>query len=402
MTTPITHTTITITARMRSDVARGRGVVKAAGTVAWYFFLIFIAVIAIGVELDRQAKHDPAIGSMLPAAVRSDALESLARLAFNRGDAAQGEALARQLVERRPVPAEGLSLYANGLLANGHPDLATSVLELAAQRGWRDRFVQKVVIASALQNDEPAVAAQRVVGLWRQGERADWLKELTRATLTAPKGLSAFADVIVDGDNSFGSDFLLWSAAAVQPASVEFLARDMARHRMHFDCAWFSGESDRLVRLGRHEAAAEIWNALCMGAHRRSMSDLSFVPSQDAPGPFDWKFPESPGVITEVLERQDGFVLHYSNAQPVYQVIARRYLTLGPGRHVLSSGNDSDSIAKRWNITCIEADGAARELKLDEMSEGARSFVVPARCVVQELRFAARLASGEINRITIQ
>lgn len=387
---------------MRSDGTRGGGAGKAAAAGAWYAVLLAIAIVAVGVELDRQARHDPAIGIILPAVVRGDSLESLTRSAFDRNDAIQGEALARELVERRPVPAEGLSLYAKGLLANGHVDLAASALELAAQRGWRDRFVQNVVVASALQNDEPTVAAQRVLGLWRQGERAEWLKDLTRATLTHHKGLTAFADALTDGPNYFSVDLLLWSAGALPPTSVERLAGDMARHHTHFDCERFSRESDRLIRSGRLEATSVIWNAFCAGSRRMSVNDFSFTLSQDVPGPFDWRFPESAGVDTEFLEKQGGTVLRYSNAQPVYHVIARRYLALAPGRHVLGSGDEFGGGAVRWSMACIDADGTTRELKFNEMSDGARSFVVPTLCLVQELSFAARLASGEIKRITIR
>jgi len=386
---------------MRADAAKGVGPGKIALAAAWYAVLIAIAVVAVGLQLDRQARYDPALGALVPKAFRGDSLEALARSAFDRNDPSEGEALARELLERRPVPAEGLSLYATGLLANGKSDMAASVLQVAAGRGWRDRFVQHVVIASALQNGEPAVAAQRVIGLWRQGERADWLKDVTRTTLGERDGFAAFAAALSDGDNDFGANFLAWSATSLPAASVDRLARDLARNRTRFDCAWFSHESNRLVRDGRHDAAMAIWSAFCAGSRRTKINDMRFDESVDEPGPFGWRYPENAGVDTQISDDDGNLVLHYSNTDPLYHVIARRYLALSPGHYVLATDETTDTSAARWQIACIGSGATSHVIQLEEIREGLRPFIVQAGCTVQELTIAARLSTGEIGRIAI-
>ncbi len=387
---------------MGADPVRAGGVGRFARAAAWYTVMLAIAVIAVGVQLDRQARYDPALGALVPEAFRWDALAALARSAFDRNNSREGEELARELVERRPVPAESLSLYATGLLANGKSDMAASILQVAADRGWRDRFVQHVVIASALQNDQPTVAAQRVVGLWRQGERAAWLKDLTRTTLSERGGLAAFAAALSEGENDFGANFLVWSAGSLPITLVDRLAQDFAKSGARFDCTWFSRESGRLVREGKHHSAMIIWNAFCAGTHHIAINDFRFVDTEDEPGPFDWRYPENAGVDIQLSDLDGQVFLHYSNTQPVYHVIAQRYAALAPARYDLRVDETGAAGAGRWGIACIGRGTAARDLKLEADGTGVKFFVVPVGCTVQELSIAARSSSGDIGRIEIR
>lgn len=380
----------------------GGGASSRAVSAAWYAAIIGVAIIALGVELDRQGRHDPAVAAMVPGPFRGDALESLARSAFDQSENVNGMMLARQLVERRPIPAEGLSLYANGLLANGRPDLAAPVLQIAAGRGWRDRFVQHVVIASALQSGQPEIAAQRVIGLWRQGERANWLKDLTKATLVQRGGITAFESSLADHEYYFGAAFLTWAAANLPVTSVNRLARDMAKHHTQFDCTRFSDDADSLARNGKLAAATAVWNAFCPNAHRVDINNVNFEQSEEEPGPFDWRYPESAGVDIQLSQEHGGTALHYSNSEPVQHVIARRYLALAPAHYVFAVDKPTDSSVARWRIACIEAGTASRELALHDFRDGHMSFVVPAGCSVQELSLAALLGSGVISRMEIQ
>lgn len=372
---------------------------KIALAAVWYLAVVTIAFVAIGVELDRQSRFNPWLATKVPDPFRADALAALTKLAFERNESYEGEAFAQKLVERRPIPAEALSLYAEGLLANGKNEAGASVLEVAAGRGWRDRFVQQVVILSALQQDNPKIAAQRVIGLWRIGERSEWLKELTQTTLETPGGLLAFETALIPHDGYFGTEFLVWAVGQLPLAMVDRLAGRFAANRSEFDCVNFSDKADRLVGDGKGQSAMAVWNALCSPAHRSSMNDLRFEAEDALPGPFDWRYPENPGVDAEVRHEQGGGVLHYTSSDPLARVIARRYLTLGPGRYVLKINKSVASSAPKLDVACVTGIQSEPEISLEAGVGGQWSFVVPSACRVQNLSIAVGSGLGDIGRM---
>ncbi|GAB7551060.1 hypothetical protein NRB_05570 [Novosphingobium sp. 11B] len=374
----------------------GGGPGKVVFTIVWYSLIIFIALMAVGVELDRQGRGDLTVAMLVPDRFRADSLGILSRYAFERGDTVEGEALARTLVERRPIPAEALSLYAAGLIANGKEDTATGTLQIAASRGWRDRFVQRVVILSSLQQGTLQVAANRVVGLWRLGERSDWLKDLTRATLEAPGGVSAFENALIAHDKYLGTDFLLWAAVNLPVATVEHLANHMANHDSQFDCLRLSSQTESLVTTGNLRSATVLWSAFCRSVGRTSVDYLEFTPVSVAPGPSDWRYPESPNVDVEVVKIHGASVLHYLSTDPLLRTVARRYIALNTGRYTLKLGNDSVSSKVKWHIACVGGGGGAVDVPLAGEIEHEWSFTIPKKCPAQELSITVRSGSSDI------
>lgn len=367
---------------------------------AWYSAIAVTAFMAIGVELDRQGRADRWATNLVPDSFRSDTLENLTRQSFKRGDSVQGEALARRLVERRPISAEPLSLYGYFLLVNGKLAAGEAVLQVAESRGWRDRFVQRVAILSALQQSTPQIAANRVVGLWRIGERDDWLHDLTRATLKAPGGLSAFENALIPRDKYFGTDFLVWATANLPFANVDRLAKRMAVLQSEFNCSMFSGEIDKLVRYGNYRSAAVVWKALCE-SNRSSTNELAFGHPNVLTGPSDWRYPEVAGVDVDLQQKIGRVILHYSSSNPLNKVIARRYLAIGSGHYVLKVDETSTLSAPEWHLMCISPDGHKAALKLDSVGYGKWSFDVQATCPVQELGIVVRNGSGDIGQVQL-
>lgn len=381
-------------------ISDARLVTRAPGRVflaaAWYLAFAVAAFMAVGVELDRQGRFDLRVAEMVPEPFQGDALENLTKHALESNDNSQGEALARKLVERRPIPAESLSLYSNGLLVNGNERAGLAALQAAAGRGWRDRFVQRAVIISALQQGTPQIAADRVVGLWRLGERSEWLKDLTRATLEAPGGFAALESTLIEPDRHLGTDFLAWAAASLRFVMVERLAERMAANHSDFDCRKFSAQTDLLVSNGRGIAAAAVWNALCASGRRSPPNDLAFEAVDILPGPFDWRYPETAGV--DVDFRDDG-ALHYSSSDPLLRVVARRYLALARDRYLLKIGRQAAFSGAKLRMVCIGSSGSKAQVKLDTVVDEEWSFVVPWACPIQELSISVRQGSGDIGNI---
>ncbi|WP_155986513.1 hypothetical protein [Novosphingobium resinovorum] len=327
-------------------------------------------------------------------------METLARKAIQRGDNGAGELLARELVARRPIPAEGLSLYANALLANGNDETGASVLQAAAGRGWRDRFVQRIVIISALQQGTPEIAANRVAGLWRLGERGEWLKNLTRITLEAPGGLAAFERTLIDNDAHIATDFLSWGAANLPLTTVKRLAPQISAHHSKFDCVRFSAQTDRLIRNGRINSSMVVWDTFCMSPHREDAGQLRFTSIEAVPGPLDWRYRENPGVDVNLQQDSDDTVLHYASSDPLLKMIASRYLTLEPGRYDFRVGNVASSSGVDLRLNCIARDVIVG-MKPELGESGRWSFQVPAECPVQQLSISVRSGIGEIDRIAV-
>ncbi|MBF7012801.1 hypothetical protein QUC32_24555 [Novosphingobium resinovorum] len=373
--------------------------VSIAFDLAWYSVIAVIAFFAVCVELDRQGRFDLRTAKMVPDLIKGDALENLAKVAFERNESVQGQDLARKLVERRPIPAESLSLYAGGLLMNGEEEAGLAALQIAAGRGWRDRFVQRVVVLSALNHDTPEIAANRVVALWRIGERADWLKGLTRATLEEPGGLSAFESTLIEDDRYLDTDFLGWAATSLPERTVNRLARRIAANRSKFDCSKFSVQAYGLVRSGRGSSASNVWDALCSSRRRSSLNNIAFAPMSVLPGPFDWRYPENAGVDVDIRQEREDAVLHYSSSDPLSQVIARRYLTLAPDSYIARVGRVAKHSDAKWRIVCITAGGPKPEVKLDAVIDGQRSFAIPTTCPVQELSIVVQAGAGDIGMI---
>lgn len=139
------------------------------GKVAWFAGCALLCVLAVGFQFDRSARKDARVAAWTPEIFKGYALETQARDALANGAAEQGLAAAHELVRRRPIPAESLALYTNALLATGQGDAAPPPLMLAAQRGWRDRYVQRLMVLVGLQSGDWQSAAQRLIALWRQG-----------------------------------------------------------------------------------------------------------------------------------------------------------------------------------------------------------------------------------------
>lgn len=399
-----THTTLTIittTARMVSEskvVTIGAN--RAAFKALWFAAVVVTALFAIGVELDRQGRFDSSTALLVPRLFQGDSLETLARKAIQRGDNGAGELLARELVARRPIPAEGLSLYANALLANGNDETGASVLQAAAGRGWRDRFVQRIVIISALQQGTPEIAANRVAGLWRLGERREWLKDLTQSTLEAPGGLAAFERTLIDHDVHIATDFLSWGAANLPLTTVKHLALQISAHHSKFDCVRFSAQTDRLIRNGRIKSSMVVWDAFCMSPHRADDGQLGFTSIDAVPGPLDWRYRENPGVDVNLQQDSDNTVLHYASSDPLLKMIASRYLTLESGRYDFKVGNVAGSSGVNWRLNCIARD-IIMEMKPEFGENGHWSFEVPVECPVQRLSISVRSGIGEIGPIAV-
>lgn len=378
------------------------------GRLAWFAILALAAMLAIGVELDREGRRNPSAALLVPPPLLSSSLQPLAQAAYGGKHVDQGLAFAQAMVRRRPVPAEGLGLLAYGQLQKGDKDGALRSLILSGDRGWRDRFTQEMLVMLALQAGKWDVAAQRTVALWRIGISDDRLRAMTAELLSRPQGADAFA-AQVGREKYWANAFLPWSGLVTGPEALRKVAGSMARQGARVDCAALSPRTLALVRMGRAEAASILWRDLCANGHFTEPTALAFREDlgDDAPiGPFDWQYPEEPGLERTFTQAKSGTVVHYRNREPLRSVVAKRNALLKPGNYVAhldGAGRAEAGIRPIvFQIICYAKDGSGRRLGSGEMNPGGTPFFVPdTLCESQELMFLSGRGEGEIGNLRI-
>lgn len=383
-----------------------------AARVAWGLCALAAAVVAVGVQLDRQAREDLSVARSVPAPFAGYALETLARDAYRSGDNARGLALSERLVARRPVPAESLGLLSNGYLATGNEGKALSALLLSAERGWRDRFTQHLMISAGLQAGDYEVAAQRLIALWREGDRGEATMGLSRAVLSQPEGLAAFESQIGGDEQYWATDFLFWAGDNLPGATIASLAGALADGGAQVGCSSLSPKTMQMVRYGKPDGAIGIWSALCAAGETTMAGDFGFHEVVGLDGPFDWRFPAQAGLETWVEPAARGAagqaVLNYDNSEPIRKTIATRGAALAAGRHVVVTNIDRDDPrASRplvLHVRCYAPDGSyAAVQQVDLAREGQIEFSLPEEnCATQQMALIAPRGGGRIVRFAIK
>ena len=225
------------------------------GRILWLAALLGIAVFTAALQFDRQSEAAPQIAPLVPAPLRGYAQAQIAATALERDDHGAALEAARELVRRRPMPAEHLTLLAAAQARAGEADAATFTIQVAAQRGWRDPVAQEAMLRLALAGGDTAEAARRFAALFRSNATADELLiELAPQVLggSGGAGQSTFADILA-GAPRWYEQYLQRGARVMPPATfAEVLGLSLDRG------ATFTCDQIRLAAedLGKRDAAA--------------------------------------------------------------------------------------------------------------------------------------------------
>ena len=223
--------------------------------LAWWAALLATALVAIAAQLDRSARFDPAMAPLAPEPFRGFAQQRLAEAALAQGDPAMAVSLARELVIRRPAPAEHLSLLGRAAVLDGDEDLALAALGAAAERGWRDPTAQNAVAAAALARGEFPVAARRVAALWAIDADREYLDPLTQALLAEPEGRDALALEMAQAGH-WRDKFLAPASGLASPADYGDLIAKARQAGADLPCNRLRPAIERLSKEGAVAEAA--------------------------------------------------------------------------------------------------------------------------------------------------
>ena len=144
------------------------------GLLGWALRIAVFAVLGSLIalfQIDRASGNRPELAVIIPDGLGGEADLVKAKATLNT-DPVLADKPTRDLVAKRPIPAEHLSLLALYLVETDQPQLAGQALTEASKRGWRDRYTQVTVLGSALANGNPMAAAQRLEALIRN--RDEW------------------------------------------------------------------------------------------------------------------------------------------------------------------------------------------------------------------------------------
>ncbi|MEO0698676.1 MAG: hypothetical protein AAFY81_03045 [Pseudomonadota bacterium] len=167
----------------------------------WILAVVAAALVTAGVQLDRQARYAPDVASSVPKPFRAFAQRHMTAQALLEEDDALALREARQLVARRPMPAEHLRLLSLAEFAAGNAEQSVFTIQLAARRGWRDQPSQRTMLRLALAAGDQPETARRYAALFSQGgvDEAE-LKSLGGLVFgeESDEARAAFAQVVID------------------------------------------------------------------------------------------------------------------------------------------------------------------------------------------------------------
>ena len=154
----------------------------------WFAALIAVALVTIGVQLDRQSRKHPVVAASVPEIFRSSAQLAIAGYALDGDNPEFALAQAQRLVQRRPMPAEHLRLLAQAQFAAGQAEQSALTIQYAAQRGWRDALAQESMLRLALDAGDADEAARRYAALFLRRDTEDELLLELGAQVLAKSG----------------------------------------------------------------------------------------------------------------------------------------------------------------------------------------------------------------------
>lgn len=358
------------------------------GLLGWALRIAVFAVLGSLIalfQIDRASGNRPELAVIIPDGLGGEADLVKAKATLNT-DPVLAEKPTRDLVAKRPIPAEHLSLLALYLVETDQPQLAGQALTEASKRGWRDRYTQVTVLGSALANGSPMAAAQRLEALIRNRDEWEIQASAAQQVLAVPEGRKAFAQRVAESPGLSSHLIELVQRYGSLAPDMALTFQDARGIGQPIPCDDVALLSKRLLALGEGSAGSSLWFGRC---GEGSVSDYALDYLSDDSGPFDWQFQKGDGVATKQGSQEGAVTI--ANRSPVRKMVAYRYASLPPGRHRFrlearpKRGSLNDRLAEmELSLKCggrQSTDVIANQAEVKNEFE----FEVPADCSMQVL-----------------
>ena len=237
------------------------------GRVIWIAALVVIGVITAQLQFDRQSARNPGMVDMVAVPFRGYSQPSITAAALLSDDPSYGLIEAQRLVQRRPLPAEHLTLLAQAYAKVGDLETASLAIQVAAQRGWRDPLPQEAIARLALLSGDVPEATRRFTALMVLGRDNDeLLSDLAGEIFGEPlsPGIVTLADII-SGTERWQKTFLRRGPRIMPPDAFAAVMQASSEQGAWIECAQLerAARSIRRQDLGASDAAETIANLPC-------------------------------------------------------------------------------------------------------------------------------------------
>lgn len=150
----------------------------------WPLFLFAIAVVAAGLQLDRQSRVSPDWSGLVPPPFRSFSQSQITADALPQGTPAQAVHEAERLVRLRPMGAAHLRMLAQAQFVANQDGVGVQTLQIAGRLGWRDMTTQHAMLRLALAAGDDAEATRRLAAIWALSDDRAEIAPVATAVLT--------------------------------------------------------------------------------------------------------------------------------------------------------------------------------------------------------------------------
>lgn len=209
------------------------------GRILWASLIAVLALITAQLQLDRQSAREPVFARFVADPFRANAQFVVAARALYNQETERALAETRKLVERRPIPAEHLTLLAGAYYQGQQIEPASLAVQFAAQRGWRDPVAQEARLRLALEAGDRAEGARRFVALkLNRGTDQALLSELGLLVFASPAAEAETVMIDLASETDRWHTLFLGRGLAVMPSATFARVISASIERgTRFDCA---------------------------------------------------------------------------------------------------------------------------------------------------------------------
>lgn len=369
-------------------------------TAAILFVMLALMGLSAVSGMDRLARSDPAIAARVPLPIASAALRTLGNLALAGQRGSDAADYGWHALNRAPLEAEAVALFAAGQLASGKTAPAARAFGVAGRMGWRVAVTQAYWLSRALEAHDYDTAAMRLDALLRQQPALIGKQALLDAVERDPAARAALIERF-DPDTAW-LDRYINEVFALPPQVLRQRAQvmvDAGNAGLVLGCARMSDLAGAMTNLNLYSEAAALWQAQCPHSAGLLMGGegLATLNLQGTRSPFAWQALGNGDLLLGLVPIAGtlGQRLTIEGTPQLAEKVLSKLLLLGPGRYRLSWRTGEQSAAIRAALACR---GESENRLTDQTSwaDGRITAVVTIsiNCPAQQLSFARGPGGG--------